>query len=259
LVPNRRQKSENYMLYREQVLRPETSRGASGPGARPRPGPRERLLTRGVQALSTAELLSVCLRTGAPGVSALELAEALLLEFGGLGPLLELPPGRLLALTGLGPAKVAGLFAAMALAERRATDALAQTSPLTDVQSAAAFIGSVLSHRSRELFGCLMLDARHRALGFEVLFAGSLDRAAVSPREVLKSALTYNAASLIVGHNHPSGVCEPSVSDRRLTERLTGLLAEVDIRVLDHIIVAGKDYFSFAERGLMPGSARHPD
>ncbi|MEM1435380.1 MAG: DNA repair protein RadC [Pseudomonadota bacterium] len=216
--------------------------------------PRERLLSRGAQALSTAELLSVCLRTGAPGVPALQLAQALLWEFGGLGPLLELPPARLLTLAGLGPAKVAALHASVALAERRATEALAHTSALTDVRAAATFLAAVLGHRPRELFGCLMLDVRHRSLGFEVLFSGSVDRAAVSPREVLKSALTYNAASVILAHNHPSGVCEPSVSDQRLTERLVVLLGEVDVRVLDHIVVAGNDYFSFAERGLMPAS-----
>lgn len=213
--------------------------------------PRARLLARGAEALTTAELLSVCLRTGAPGVSALKLAQALLSEFGGLGPLLDLPPGRLLNLTGLGPAKVAALHASVALAERRATDGLAQADSLGDVRAAVGFLGSVLGHRPRELFGCLMLDTRHRVLGFEVLFAGSVDRAAVSPREVLKSALTYNAASVILAHNHPSGVCEPSASDHRLTERLAALLSEVEIRVIDHIIVAGKEYFSFAEQGLL--------
>lgn len=216
--------------------------------------PRERLLARGAAALSTAELLSLCLRTGAPGVPVLWVAQALLAEFGGIAALLEAPPQRLLALPGLGPAKVATLYAGVALAERRASEPLSRQRPLGDSAAAVRFVQNAIGHQGRELFGCLFLDARHRPLGFEILFAGSVDRAHVHPRELLKRVLTYNASAVILAHNHPSGVCEPSASDRALTTRLTRLLAEIDVRVIDHIIVGGEASASLAALGMLEPS-----
>ncbi|MEM6708543.1 MAG: DNA repair protein RadC [Pseudomonadota bacterium] len=218
-------------------------------------GPRDRLLSRGARALTTAELLSVCLRTGAPGIPALWLAHGLLAESGGLSQLLELPVQRLLALPGLGPAKVAGLLAIDELGRRRLTDGLSQHAPLADSHAAIDYLRGVLGHHSRELFGCLFLDARHRPLGFEVLFAGSVDRAQVHPREVLRRALSFNAGAVILAHNHPSGCADPSASDRQLTARLQRLLAEIDVNLLDHIVVSPQGATSLAELGDLADAA----
>ena len=169
------------------------------------------------------ELLSLCLRTGTHGVPALWLAQGLLAEFGGVAALLSAPAARLLDQPGLGPAKVASLLAIGALAERRGAETLLRSTPLKDSRAAAAFLQATLGHRTRELFGCLYLDARHRPLGFEVLFAGSVDRAHVHPRELLKQVLTYNASASSCLITIPRACAEPSASDTALTTRLQRL------------------------------------
>ncbi|MEM1230306.1 MAG: DNA repair protein RadC [Pseudomonadota bacterium] len=231
--------------------------GGSGP-ARQRavaPGepPRERLLERGVGALTDAELLSLCLRTGTFGVDALTLAEGLLAGFGGLNGLSRTPVARLLGVSGLGPAKVAALLATLELGRRAASFTLPPGQVLASTAAALAYVRGEIGGAERERFACLFLDSRHRPLGFEVLFEGSIDRACVHPREIVKRVLTYNAAAVILAHNHPSGDCEPSAADLRLTRELKAVLRPIDVRLLDHLVVARGAGVSLAERGLLAG------
>ncbi len=213
--------------------------------------PRERLLGSGPGALSDAELLAVCLGTGDGRRNALALARDLLETFGGLRSLLHAPAGRLTRQRGLGPARVAMLKAVLALGERQAQAGIAHRPLLGDSGAVRAYLQHKLGGLEREVFGCLFLDARHRLLGFEPLFYGSVDRASVHPREVLKRALEHNAAALVLAHNHPSGHPEPSPSDLRLTEELVALLRQIDVRVLDHVVVGHGATVSMAERGLL--------
>ena len=214
-------------------------------------GPREKLLLRGAQALSDVELLAVVLRTGRPGVSALEVARDLLERAGNLAGVMGLDRGDLEAEPGLGPGKVAQLQAARELARRSAEQTLRGGDVMTSPERTRVFLQYHLGGREREVFCCLFLDSQHRLLCCEDLFLGTLDGAAVYPREVAVCALRYRAAAVIFAHNHPSGVAEPSAADRRITERLSAALGLLDIRVLDHIIVGRGRTFSFAEQGLV--------
>ncbi|MGH8336245.1 MAG: RadC family protein, partial [Gammaproteobacteria bacterium] len=182
--------------------------------------PREKLLARGPQALSDAELLAIFLRTGARGKTAVDLARELLVEFDGLRGLLAAERGRLCSAHGLGPAKYAQLQAILEMARRHLGEALRRGNPLTDPAATRQYLITRLRDLPQEVFCCLYLDNRHRVIAFEELFHGTLDGASVHPREVLRKALSHNAAALIFAHNHPSGVAEPSDADRRLTQRL---------------------------------------
>lgn len=214
-------------------------------------GPRERLLHRGADALSDVELVAVLLDTGFKGSSALDLARSLLAEFSGIGELLRAPSEQLLSRQGIGPAKCARLRAALELARRQALQELAGTEVLGSSRETRRFLQCHLGGLRREVFSCLFLDSQHRVKRCEDLFFGTLDGAAVYPREVAVRALQYGAAAVIFAHNHPSGVAEPSAADRRITERLCAALALLDIRVLDHVIVGSGREFSFAEQGLL--------
>ena len=214
-------------------------------------GPREKLLQRGAQALSDVELLAVVLRTGRPGASALEVARDLLERAGNLAGVMGLDRGDLEAEPGLGPGKVAQLQAARELARRSAEQTLRGGDVMSSPERTRVFLQYHLGGREREVFCCLFLDSQHRLLCCEDLFLGTLDGAAVYPREVAVRALRYRAAAVIFAHNHPSGVAEPSIADRRITERLSAALGLLDIRVLDHIIVGRGRTFSFAEQGLV--------
>ncbi|MBN7797260.1 RadC family protein [Parahaliea mediterranea] len=214
-------------------------------------GPRDKLLQRGRHAVSDAELLAVLLRTGSRGCSALQLARDLLARFGGIGGVLGAPREQLLACLGMGDSKLAVLQAAQELARRGAQEELVSGDALTSPQRTRQFLQHHLGGRDREVFTCLFLDNQHRLLHCEDLFYGTLDGAAVYPREVAVRALQYRAAAVILAHNHPSGVAEPSHADRRITERLCQALELLDIRVLDHIIVGRGEACSFAERGLL--------
>ncbi len=213
--------------------------------------PREKLLQRGAAALSDAELLAIFLRTGCAGMSAVDLSRDLLARFGGFATLLASDQQTFCAARGLGQAKYAQLQAVMELAKRHLGEKLQRETVLTSPQAVSDFLKSQLLHRSREVFVTLFLDAQHRLIACEELFQGTIDSASVYPREVVKRALQLNAAAVIFAHNHPSGVAEPSESDRQITQQLKSALLLVDIRVLDHLVVAAGDTVSMAERGMV--------
>ena len=189
--------------------------------------PREKLLAQGAATLTDAELLAIFLRTGVAGQSAVDLARHLLGDFGSLRLLLQADLPSFSQRLGLGPAKFAQL------------------------QAVRDYLKALLRHEPHEVFGCLFLDAKHRVLAFEALFHGSIDSASVYPRQVVKRALAHNAAALILTHNHPSGVAEPSQADRVLTRRLKDALELVEVRVLDHFIVGDGEPLSMAEYGWL--------
>jgi len=213
--------------------------------------PREKLLARGVGALSDAELLAVFLSTGTRGRPVLQLARELLQEFGGVRGLLEADVATLVATRGLGLAKSAQLRAAVELTERCLQAGFERGDPMTDPSATGRFLKSKLRGYSREVFACLYLDNQHRLIRYEELFFGTIDGASVHPREVVKRVLFHNAAAVIFAHNHPSGIAEPSQADQRITDRLKSALLLVDVRVLDHMIVGDQQVMSFAARGLL--------
>jgi len=212
--------------------------------------PRERLLAHGAAILSDAELLAVFLRTGIRGKSAVELARELLGKFGGLAGLLG-APGGVQEIRGLGPAKAAQLMAVLEVARRCLGEELRSAGALSSPGSVRDYLRLAIASREHEVFVCLWLDAQHRVLSCEETFRGTLTQTSVYPREIVKAGLKMNAAAVIFAHNHPSGAAQPSQADELLTRNLKEALALVDIKVLDHFIVAGNQAISFAERGLL--------
>jgi DNA repair protein RadC len=213
--------------------------------------PRERLLELGSASLSDAELLAIFLRTGVAGKSAVDLARHLLSEFGGLRALLDADLKTFSNNLGLGPAKFAQLQAVMEMARRHMAENLRRDSALESPLQVRNYLKALLRHEPHEVFGCLFLDNKHRVLAFEVLFHGSINTAHVHPRQVVKRALAHNAASLILCHNHPSGVTDASQADVALTRVLKAALDLVDVKVLDHLIIGDGDPLSMVECGLM--------
>ena len=214
--------------------------------------PREKLLQGGAGRLSDAELLAVLLGTpGHRGINVVDLARIMLSKYGTLRDLLQAGPRRLLETPGIGPAGYCRLQAALELARRHYAEALRAGPVIDSPRATQDFLVSRLRDSPHELFCCLHLDNRHRLIAFDELFRGTIDGASVHPREVVKQALARNAAALILAHNHPSGVAEPSQADELITRRLREALALVDIRVLDHLIVADTGCLSFAARGLL--------
>lgn len=213
--------------------------------------PRERLLRAGAHQLSDAELLAIFIGTGGRGVDAVARGRALLARFGSLRALLEQPPQHLAAEPGLGPAIVSRLKAALELGTRHLAADLERGVALTEPARAGEYFSRRLRSLPHEVFACLFLDTRHRVLAFEELFHGTLDAAEVHPREVVRRALAHNAAAIILGHNHPSGVAEPSPADRTITERLRDALGLVGVRVLDHFVIGDGAPCSLAERGWL--------
>lgn len=212
--------------------------------------PREKLLLRGAAALSDAELLAIFLRTGLPGKSAVDLARELLQQFDGLRPLLEAGRGEFCRGKGLGEAKYVQLQACLELSRRHLLITLRRGNALTSPDHTRNYLSAQLRDRHQEVFACLFLDNRHRVLGYEELFHGTVDGASVHPREVVRRCIAHNAAAVIMAHNHPSGIAEPSRADEQITERLKQALALIDVRLLDHMIVGDGDITSLAERGL---------
>ncbi|MDC7828974.1 MULTISPECIES: DNA repair protein RadC [Pseudomonas] len=213
--------------------------------------PREKLLEQGAQALTDAELLAIFLRTGVTGKSAVDLARQLLGEFGSLRALLEADLTAFSTHLGLGPAKYSQLQAVLEMGRRHLAEGLKRDSALESPQQVRDYLKARLRHEPHEIFGCLFLDTRHRVLAFEALFHGTIDGASVYPRQVVKRALAHNAAAVILTHNHPSGIAEPSQADRLLTTRLKDALTLVDVRVLDHFIVGDGEPLSMAEKGYV--------
>lgn len=213
--------------------------------------PREKLLARGAETLTDAELLAIFLRTGVSGRSAVDLARHLLNDFGSLRALLEADLQDFSRHLGLGPAKFTQLRAVLEMARRHLAEDLSKGAALDSPKTVRDYLKSMLRHEPHEVFACLFLDTKHQVLAFEILFHGSIDSACVYPRQVVKRALANNAAALILTHNHPSGVPLPSEADRQLTRDLKKALALVDIRVLDHFIVGEGEPLSMAEYGWM--------
>jgi len=213
--------------------------------------PREKLLKFGAASLSEAELIAIFLRTGTRGRSALDVGRDLLQQFGSVRGLLTAPREQLCKAQGMGAARYATLQAVLELARRHFQELMQSGPALLNPQATRDFLHTRLRDLPHEVFCCLYLDNRHRVIGFEELFRGTLDGASVHPREVVKRALAHNAAAVIFAHNHPSGVAEPSASDEQITHRLKAALQLVEIRVLDHLIVGDNRCESLAERGLL--------
>ena len=213
--------------------------------------PRERLLAQGAGSLSDAELVAVCLRSGMRGKSAVDLARELIAGFGGVAGLLAADQASLRKVRGLGTAKAAQLAAVLELARRSLRDDLKSGNALTSPRAVRDYLRLVLGGRPHEVFVCIYMDAQHRVTATAELFRGTLTQTSVYPREVVKAALAANAAAVIFAHNHPSGVAQPSQADELLTRQLKEALALVEVKVLDHFIIAGNQALSFAERGLI--------
>ncbi len=216
------------------------------PGARPR----EKLLTRGPQALSDVELLAILLRTGMAGKNVFELSQELLAS-GGIAGLLQATPGSLKQIKGLGPAKQAELLAVFEIARRAMLQRLQEREAFHTPDAVKQYLQLQLAHKNHEVFAVLFLDSQNRLLAMEELFRGTLSQTSVYPREVVLRALHHQAAAVVLSHNHPSGSVQPSRADEALTQNLKASLALVDVRVLDHIIVGQGQSLSMAEQGLM--------
>jgi DNA repair protein RadC len=211
--------------------------------------PREKLLRHGAAVLTDAELVAVFLRTGLPGKSAVDLGRELIERFGGLGGLCRADRKAACAAPGVGEAKYALLAAVMEMARRTLDESARTGNALVSPDAVRDYLRLTLRNRDYEVFCCVFLDAQHRVIAIEELFRGTLTQTSVYPREIVRRALDHNAAALILAHNHPSGVAEPSAADRQLTRQLADALALVDVRVLDHFIVAGPSALSFREAG----------
>jgi DNA repair protein RadC len=213
--------------------------------------PREKLLGRGPQALTDAELLAIFLRTGVAGKSAVDLARELLCELGGLRGLFAIDEKGFCAVKGLGKAKYVQLRAVLEMSRRYLEEEITNRDLLTSPEATRAYLKTRLRPQAREVFACLFLDNRHRVIRCEEVFFGTIDGASVHPREIVRRALELQASAVIFAHNHPSGFTQASQADVRMTRRLKDALALVDVRVLDHFIIGDGEAASLAEQGLM--------
>jgi len=212
--------------------------------------PREKLLAKGAQALTDAELLAIFLRTGIKGKTAVDLARDLLADTGGLANLLSADETRFCQSKGLGQAKYVQMQAVVEMSRRYLEEKMQRGEAMNNVADVKNYLKSRLQQYPFEVFSCLFLDNKHRVIAYEELFRGTIDSASVHPREVVRRVLAQNAAAIVLAHNHPSGIAEPSQSDKLITQKLKQALELIDVRVLDHFIV-GDDVISFAERGLL--------
>lgn len=209
--------------------------------------PREKLLARGAPALSDAELLAIFLRVGIVGYSAVDLARLLLNHFGSLNKIFSAPRAAFSQIAGMGDAKYAQLQAVLEMARRALHEDLRQSDALTSPQSVRDYLSLLLRNRSVECFVALLLDAGHRVLACVELSQGSVNQTQVYPQEVARQALQHHACAVIVAHNHPSGRAHPSAADIKLTHTLRDALLLIDVRLLDHFVIAGAQTYSFAE------------
>lgn len=213
--------------------------------------PREKLLERGSQALTDAELLAIFLRVGRKGVNAIDMARELISHFGGLGPLLMADQTTFCTAKGLGPAKYCQLQATLELSKRYLEEQLCSDYVFDSPDRVKDYLAIQMRDYQREVFVALLLDTRHRLIEFNELFKGTIDAASIYPRELAKLALHKNAAAVIVAHNHPSGSAEPSAADIEITNSLKNVLEILDIRLLDHFIIGKGEVVSLANRGVM--------
>jgi DNA repair protein RadC len=213
--------------------------------------PRERLISRGAENLSDAELLAICLRCGVKGKTALELARELLTEFGSLSQLFESDLDELNQHAGMGPDKYALFRAATELCRRQMLETLQAKDILASSASTRTYLRARFRSYKHEVFSCIFLNNQHHVVKLEEMFSGTIDGAAVYPREVVKRCLYHNAAAVIFVHNHPSGIAEPSQADISITSKLKSALGTIDVRVLDHFVIGYPEVVSFAERGLL--------
>ena len=213
--------------------------------------PRERLMRQGAAALSDAELLAIFLRVGVRGKSAVDLGRDLINHFGSLAGLFSASEAALCGIKGMGAAKYAQVQAVLEMARRALGEEMKQTDALNSPQAVRDYLRLTLVRLPHEVFVAVFLTAQNRVIAVEELFRGTLTQTSVYPREIVKRALAYNAAAVILAHNHPSGEASPSAADRSLTRALADALALVDVRVLDHFIVAPGASLSFAEQGIL--------
>ena len=212
--------------------------------------PREKLLIKGAEALSDAELLAIFLRTGIKGKTAVDLARDLLADSGGLNALLSADEERFCQGKGVGQAKFVQLKAVVEMSRRYLQERIQRGDVMENVNDVKHYLQSQLQASPCEIFACLFLDNKHRVISYEELFKGTVNSASVHPREVVRHAIRHNAVAIVLAHNHPSGIAEPSHSDIQITSRLKDALALIDVRLLDHFII-GDEITSFAERGLL--------
>ncbi len=215
--------------------------------------PREKLLHQGASALSDAELLAIFLRTGVSGKSAVDISRELIKKFGDLRGVLTAKQADFCEIPGLGPVKFLYMQAVVELGRRHLRQKMPPRDVMTNPESVNDFLSSHLRDRSREIFAVLFLDNRHQVIKYEEMFQGTLGSAAVHPREIIKQVLHHNAAAVIIAHNHPSGIAEPSQSDADITVKIQKALQLVDVRLLDHIIVGDGEFVSLSNRGIIQG------
>ncbi|WP_085300514.1 RadC family protein [Cognaticolwellia mytili] len=215
--------------------------------------PREKLLRFGAKSLSDAELLAIFLRTGVKGCHVVDLARRLLKSFGSISKIYQAEQNEFCQYHGLGVAKYVQLQACLEMSKRYLAEEMQEGHTLTSSMATQKFLTAELRYETREVFAVLFLNTQHQVIKFERLFHGTINAAAVYPRIVVEAALKYQAGAIILAHNHPSGIAEPSIADNQITERLEQALALIDVKVLDHIIVAGCHCYSYAEHGKVNG------
>ena len=213
--------------------------------------PREKLLKLGPTALSDAELLAIFLRTGIKGLSAVDLARTLLNNFGTLRVLLNASERDFCQVKGLGQAKYVQLQACIEMSKRFFEQKMDKVDTLNSVDQTKTFLLTKLRDQPQEVFAMLLLDSQHRLIKYRPMFYGTIDSASVHPRVLVKQALDDNAAAVILAHNHPSGIAEPSQADQHITQRIIAAMNLVDIKVLDHFVIGDGVAVSFAQRGLL--------
>lgn len=213
--------------------------------------PREKLLEKGAATLSDSELLAIFLRTGIKGISAIDLARNLLKEFGSFRRLLGASEHDFCKIKGLGQAKFAQLQASLEMVQRYTAETLDKTDVFNSVEQTQAYLIAKLRDQPHEVFAMLLLDSQHRLIKYRPMFYGTIDSASVYPRVLVQQALIDNAAAVILAHNHPSGIAEPSQADKSITKRIIDAFKLMDIKVLDHFVIGDGIAVSFAQRGLM--------
>lgn len=213
--------------------------------------PREKLLANGVGTLSDAELIAIFLRVGVAGKSAVDLARDLLNQFGSLNGIFSASVNDICQIHGMGQSKYCQLQAIFEMSRRALVEEIKAQDILNSPRKVSDYLKLKIGSLNREVFMVLFVDIQHRIIADEILFAGTLTQTSVYPREVVKRALFHNAASVILAHNHPSGMLTPSQADLQLTQALKSALALVDINVLDHMIVCGNHVYAFTEHGLL--------